>query len=62
MCEIKTWMCWYHGNMPLLFTLEKKKQQHRYGDTEQNDPGSTITAQAKDKRIFLLTVDCMNES
>lgn len=50
---------WKHA--PIVHS-RKKKQQHRYGDTEQNDPGSTITAQAKDKRIFLLTVDCMNES
>lgn len=62
-CEIKTWMCWYHGNMPLLFNLKKKKQQWpRYGDTEQNDSGNTITAQAKDKRTSLSTVDCMDES
>lgn len=52
---------WKHA--PMVQSKKKKKQQwHRYGDTEQNDSGSTTTAQAKDKRTSLSTVDCMDES
>lgn len=51
---------WKHA--PIVHCKTKKQQWHRYGDTEQNDSGNTITAQAKDKRTSLSTVDCMDES
>lgn len=53
-------MCWYHGNMP-PFVHSRKEKKTRYGDTDQNDPGSTITTQAKDKITSLSIVNYMNK-
>lgn len=58
MWERKSWMYWYYRSM-LLFVLPRKKC--RWGGMDQNDPGNTITAQARNETISLSAEDCVNE-